>query len=324
MFHVEGTLQWIIIIITCKSGSLQVVFLIKQDLCSWSWKFHFMALSITTLTVCIPTSTPALATHFESEYDTKAQYNLSWPSQLYYILLNTLQQCSSKGTELHPGEQTQEATAGGTHQLLPSVFKAPAPIWLCLSELCPGKHSQLKCFLCPVLVEGEIIHLGVSGCEGFLWTCCWRRFNAAVGEHPCSLARVLCSPGTRSPFPGHHSSALQSQPLCDPATSPSQGEPDVGKQFSPQNSFQGAHKSQQVHPSQHCCHPTHPQEDKNLGCISNPHSPCSAASPECQMQQHPLGCRIPGCWRLCWWDTELQKSPDHHTQLPGHTIYLIL
>lgn len=54
----------------------------------------------------------------------------------------------------------------------PPVFKAPASIWLCLSELCPEKQSKLKCFLSPVLVEDENIHLGLSGYTDFVWTCC--------------------------------------------------------------------------------------------------------------------------------------------------------
>lgn len=113
MLHVAGTLQWII---TFKSGSLQVVFFIKQELSSQSWKIYSF---INHYTDSVYSNN-----HFNPKQLILSQNSTqrSWPSQLCYILLNTLQ-CSSKVMELHPAEQTQEATAGGTHQPLASCLQ---------------------------------------------------------------------------------------------------------------------------------------------------------------------------------------------------------
>lgn len=192
-----------------------------------------MALSITTLTVRIPTSTPTLSTHFESEYDTKAQYNLSWPSQLYYILLNTLQQCSSKGTELHPGEQTQEATAGGTHQLLLLSSRLLLQSGFAFLH-CPGKHRELKCFLCPVLAEGEISTLECLGVRVSSGLAAEGGLTLLLGSIPapwlvfCALlgAAHLSLDITALPF-SHSHSVTQPQPLLPLKDSHSAA--DVGK-----------------------------------------------------------------------------------------------
>lgn len=69
-----------------------------------------------------------------SQNDTKAQYNLCWASQLCYIFNAAVKLLNSTLENKHKKQRLKGDTSSW-----PPVLKAPALIWLCLSELCPGK-----------------------------------------------------------------------------------------------------------------------------------------------------------------------------------------